>query len=165
MKTIANDLKHSGSQLGIIFKSLERLFDQAIDVKLFTLMELDHDQNIVWRSYSNMPDAYPILGKKSWLRNEWSDIIERQQKTFVANSIEEIAKVFPDSELIRSLGCESCLNLPIFINGKIRGTVNCLHEAGHFTLERVIAAESLKSAGALAFLIAKNIRYRGERDE
>ena len=84
-------------------------------------------------------------------------------KTFVANTIEEIAEVFPDHELIRSLGCESCLNLPIFINGEMRGTLNCLHEAGHYTPERVAAAETLKPAGALAFLLAESIRKQGER--
>ena len=45
----------------------------------------------------------------------------------------------------------------------MRGTLNCLHEAGHYTPERVAAAETLKPAGALAFLLAESIRKQGER--
>ena len=82
----------------------------------------------------------------------------------ISNTIEEIADVFPDHALIKSLGCESCLNLPIVIDGRLRGTLNCLDVAGHYTPERVAAAESLKTAGALAFLLAESIRNQGEKN-
>lgn len=70
--------------------------------------------------------------------------------------------MFPDHELIQSLGCESCLNLPIIINGQLRGTLNCLHNAGHYTPDRVAAAEGLKPAGALALLLAESIRHQSQ---
>jgi GAF domain-containing protein len=76
----------------------------------------------------------------------------------VANSIEEIAAVFSDHELIRSLGCESCLNLPIVVGGIVIGTLNCLDEAGHYTPERVAASETLKQAGAVAFLLNSSLK-------
>jgi hypothetical protein len=44
----------------------------------------------------------------------------------------------------------------------MRGTLNCLHDAGHFTPERVAAAEALKAAGALTFLFTANLRLQGE---
>jgi hypothetical protein len=163
-----NDISVAVAQPGLqpltTYKALERLVDESIGVKLFTLMEVDHNRGVAWRSYSNMPDVYPVLGEKPRAQNRWSDIVDGRRETFVANTIEEIAEVFPDFELIQSLGCESCLNLPIFINGVMRGTLNCLHEAHHYTPDRVAAAESLKTAGALAFLLAENIRYHGENN-
>lgn len=136
------------------FKALERLVDETIGVKLFTLMEIDRERNVARRNYTNMPEAYPTSGEKPRMDNRWSDHVEARQQTFVANTIEEIAGVFPDYELIQSLGCESCLNLPIVVNNEVIGTLNCLNNAGHYTPERVAAAESLKLAGALAFLLA-----------
>ncbi|MEO9517532.1 MAG: GAF domain-containing protein [Paracoccaceae bacterium] len=135
------------------FKALEALVDKTISVKLFTLMEVDNERGVARRNYSNMPNAYATSGEKPISDDAWTQQVQGRQETFVANSIEEIAAVFPDHALIQSLGCESCLNLPIVVNGNVIGTLNCLHDAGHFTPERVAAAESLKQAGALAFLL------------
>jgi GAF domain-containing protein len=135
------------------FKALEELVDKTIGVKLFTLMEVDNLRGVARRNYSNMPGAYATSGEKPIQDNSWTKQVQGRHQTFVANSIEEIAAVFPDHELIQSLGCESCMNLPIVVNERVIGTLNCLHDAGHFTPERVAAAESLKQAGALAFLL------------
>lgn len=136
------------------FQALEQLVSDRIGVKLFTLMQIDHVRGVACRNYSNMPVAYPVSGEKPVQENAWTTQVQGRQETFVANSIDEIAAVFPDHALIRSLGCESCMNIPVVIAGQVRGTLNCLHEAGHYTPARVAAAEELKEAGALAFLMA-----------
>jgi len=141
-----------------VFKALESLVDETIGIKLFTLMEIDYARGVARRNYTNMPAAYPTSGEKPIENNAWTEIIQVRHQTFVANSIEEIAAVFPDYELIQSLGCESCLNLPILISGTVIGTLNCLHQAGHYTPERVSASESLKQHGALAFLADAYVR-------
>ena len=142
-------------QPAAIFAALEAEVQQTIGAKLFTIMEIDRKKGVARRSYTNMPDAYPATGEKPLRQDAWSELVEERQQTFVANNIEEIAAVFPDYELIQSLGCESCLNLPIVVGGQVLGTLNCLHEAGHYTSARVAAANSLKQSGALAILVAK----------
>ncbi len=164
MTEFSTALATADNQPETTYRSLENLVRDTIGVRLFTLMEVDQKRGVVWRSYTNMPDAYPVLGEKPLLQNRWSEIVEGRHETFVANSIQEIAEVFSDHELIRSLGCESCLNLPIVIMGHLRGTLNCLDVAGHYTPERVAAAQSLKTAGAAAFLLAGAIRKQGEEN-
>lgn len=146
------------------FRGLERLVNETIGVKLFTLMALDRQRRVARRNYSNMPEAYPASGEKPMERNSWSIQVEEQQQTFVANTIDEIAAVFPDYELIQSLGCESCLNLPIIVSGHVIGTLNCLHEAGYYTAERVAAAQNLQQAGALAFLLSSTLTARSDHE-
>ncbi len=141
-------------QPNAVFKALERMVQDTIGARLFTLMEINYDRRVVRRNYSNMPEAYPVSGEKPFHENEWTEIVQNRHQTFVANSIEEIAEVFSDHELIRSLGCESCINIPVVIRGQVIGTLNCLHEAGHYTPNRVAASETLKEPGALAFLMA-----------
>lgn len=141
-----------------IFQAIEAEVIKTIGAKLFTIMELDRTKRVARRSYTNMPEAYPATGEKPMRDDAWSAQVEGRHQTFVANSIEEIAAVFPDHELIKSLGCESCLNLPIVVAGQVIGTLNCLHEAGHYTPDRVEAANSLKQSGALALLVASAIR-------
>lgn len=143
------------------FKALERFADETIGVKLFTLMELDRDRGMARRNFSNMPDAYPVSGEKPMQDDSWSEQVLVRQELFVANRIDEIAAVFGDYELIQSLGCESCINIPVVVAGQVIGTLNCLNEAGHFTPERVAAAESLKPAGATAFLLDHWTKGRG----
>jgi len=155
--TDLTDALAANDQPQALFMALEKLVDQTIGVKLFTLMEIDRQRGVARRSYSNHPDAYPVLGEKPIQVNAWTAMVQDRQETFVANSMEEIAAVFPDHELIQSLGCESCLNLPIVVGGHVIGTLNCLHHAGHYTAARVLAANSLIKAGALAFLLSSYV--------
>ena len=76
------------------FEALAQLVQDTIGVKLFTTMVIDRDRNVARRNFTNMPDAYPVSGEKPRHKNRWTDIVEDQHKTFVANSIEEIADVF-----------------------------------------------------------------------
>ena len=142
------------------FEALERLAQETVGAKLFTLMRIDHDRGVAWRSYSNMPEAYPAGGEKPVQDNAWTEQVQGRQESFVANTIDEIAAVFPDHALIRSLGCESCLNVPVVVGGRVIGTLNCLHAAGHYTPARVAAAQALRTGGALAFLVAAHAERR-----
>ncbi len=93
------------------------------------------------RAYSSEPSEYPVSGTKPIYRNRWFDIVHRERRTFVANTIEEIAEVFPDHALIASLGCGSVINLPIVLEGELVATINLLDVAEHYTPERVGLAE------------------------
>ena len=135
------------------FAALETLTKEVIGVKLFTVMTSDTTRHLSERIYSNMPDAYPVSGTKPYNETYWSDIALKQKRTFVANTIEDIAKVFDDHELIKSLGCESVINVPVIVGGEVIATLNCLHEKGYYTEERVKAADALKLPGALCVLL------------
>jgi GAF domain-containing protein len=116
-------------------------------------MTSDRAQRVNARVYSNMPDAYPVSGTKPANETDWSRQVIDEKKTFVANDIEGIAAVFGDWELIKSLGCESVMNVPILLDGEVAGTINCLDVAGHYTPERVAAAEALKLPGLVCLLL------------
>lgn len=150
-----------GDQPEATLQALTRLVDETIGVKLFTTMEIDRARGVARRNFSNMPEAYPVSGEKPLNPNRWSEKVEGRHETFVANTIDEIGEVFPDHELILSLGCESCINIPVVIGGQVVGTLNCLHEAGHYTPERVAASEQLKLPGAVAFLLLASMN-KGE---
>jgi GAF domain-containing protein len=139
------------------FAALGRLTEELVGVKLFTIMTHDAETREASRIFSNMPDAYPVSGKKPANETDWSRQVMGEKRTFVANDIEGIAQVFYDHELIKSLGCESVINVPVIVAGRVLGTINCLHEAGFYTPERVAGAEALKLPGAACLLL--NERY------
>ncbi len=152
----------STAQPKTTFQALDLLVQSTIGAKLFTMTEFDLPRRVARRVYSGMPNVYPVFGEKPLVPNNWTAIVLDRQETFAANTIGEIAKVFPDHELVLSLGCESCLNLPIVIGGRVWGTLNCLDVAGHYTPSRVETAQTLKSAGTVAFLLAKAYRNQGD---
>jgi hypothetical protein len=137
------------------FAALCDLTRALVGVKLFTVMTHDGRKGVASRIYSNMPDAYPVSGTKPANQTDWSRQVIDNKQTFVANDIDGIAAVFSDHELIRSLGCESVINVPIVVAGEVLGTINCLHEAGFYTSDKVEAAEALKLPGAICLLLSE----------
>jgi GAF domain-containing protein len=161
-KKFVSAIAEAGSQPDKAFTALEALTKELVGVKLFTIMTSNTTDKISERIYSNMPDAYPVSGTKPYNETHWSEITLNQKRTFVANTIEEIAEVFGDHELIKSLGCESVINVPIIVNGAVIGTLNCLHEARYYTEERVKAAEALKLPGAVCMLLHAQQKKEGQ---
>ena len=142
-------------QPGAAFDALCRLAQETVGAKLFTVMTFESETGMARRSYSNMPEDYPVSGTKPANETDWSRQVLRDRQTFVANDLEGIRAVFYDHELIDALGCQSVMNLPIVVADRVIGTINCLHEAGHYTDERVAAAEALRLPGAACLLLAR----------
>ncbi len=135
-------------------EALCAMAQRLVGVKLFTTMTFDADTGMARRAWSNMPDAYPVSGTKPANETDWARQVLHRHQVFVANDLAGIRAVFFDHELIARLGCASVLNLPVVIGGRVIGTLNLLHEAGHFTPDRVAAAQALRLPGALCLMLA-----------
>ena len=138
-----------------VFAALEALTRETVGTLLFTAMTHDTEALRSFRIYSGNATAYPVSGWKP-LKPEgpWYQRVIAGKQPFSALTIEEIAVVFPDHELIKSLGCESALNLPAVVAGRVIGTINLLHEKGYYTPARVAAASALLPFATIAFLAA-----------
>jgi hypothetical protein len=109
---------------------------RAIGGRLFTTTVLDRKAGLARRVYTSHPETYPVSGTKPMAQGDWTAQVVERGEVFVANTVAEFAKYFPDHAVIESLGCGSALNIPIK-NNQVIGTVNILDEAGYFTPERV----------------------------
>ncbi len=138
-----------------VFQALRDLACDVLDLRLFTVMTFNLERKVSQRIYTDNPDAYPVGGEKQVMDTACTRSLLVEKKAFVGNTIEDLATVFPDWEKIQSLGLESCLNLPIVVDGKTLGSLNGLSIAGHFTPERIAAAEQLRLPGAATFLLAR----------
>jgi GAF domain-containing protein len=140
-----------------IWAALQALARAAVGAKLFTVMRVDFDKDVAARVHTSDPESYAVSGTKPINRTRWFDIIHVERRPFVANTIEEIAEVFPDHETIRSLGCGSVVNLPVVIADELAGTVNLLHQDHFYTPERIEAAKSLSLPAKAAFLATQRL--------
>jgi len=132
------------------FEALCVLTKATVGAKLFTVMTVDMEAMLARRAYTDDAENYPTSGTKPITINSWFEQVHGRKETFVANTLDDIAKVFPDSELIGKLGCGSVINLPILIEGELVATVNMLHEEGYYTPERVAQAKEILTAPAQA---------------
>ncbi|MDB5505546.1 MAG: hypothetical protein JWR75_184 [Devosia sp.] len=126
----------------VAWQALRELAGHLVGHRLFTVMTVDMAAGLARRAYSDHPVEYPVSGTKPIHHDAWFDIVHGQRRSFVANTIEDIAGVFPDHELIASLGCGSVVNLPVVLAGNLVATINLLDAAGHYTPDRVAAAEA-----------------------
>lgn len=131
-----------------VWKALEELSHATPGHRLFTVMTVDMEAGLARRAYSNNPTAYPVSGTKPIQRNAWFDIVHGQQRSFIANTLADIAEVFPDHQLIGSLGLASVFNLPVVLHGELVATINMLHAADYYTPSRVAAGEALLAVPA-----------------
>jgi len=144
-----------------VWRALKEFSESVVGHKLFTIMTVDNAAGLARRAYTSHPNDYPVSGTKPIRRDQWFDIVHGERRSFVANTIADIAKVFPDFELIASLGCGSVMNLPVVLQGELAATVNMLDAEHHYTPERVAAAEALLAIPAkLCYVLATQFDTR-----
>jgi len=152
MTPLAAAIAEADGQPAAALDALGELAQQVTGARLVTLMTSDPHTREAERIWTNHPAAYPVSGRKPFLPNRWTATVLDRRETFVANDYAGISEVFGDHELIRSLGCESVLNLPAIAGGRVLGTINCLDAAGHFTPDRIAQAEALRLPATAVFL-------------
>lgn len=135
--------------------ALDALVQARLGARLFTVMEFDAATGISRRLWTNAPDVYPVGGEKPLPDNDWTRQVIRDRRAWVANTLDEVAAMLFDHETIASLGCGSALNLPIVVADQVVGTLNLLDVPGHFTPDRLAAADGLRLAGAAVLLRAR----------
>ncbi len=140
------------------FAALEAAMGRVIGHKLFTILVVDPDRCESARIYTNQPAAYPVGGRKPRPENGWAVRLLDQGAPYIGYTADDIRSVFFDHELIRSLGCESVLNLPIRYDGRTLGTINMLHQARWYADRH---AEIGRSFAALAVPAVRLVIARG----
>lgn len=139
----------------VAWGALQALARELVGARLFTIMTVDMEKELAGRVYSSDPVSYPVSGTKPIRYDSWFDVVHKQRRPFIANTIAEIAEVFPDHELIWSLGCGSVVNLPIEIGGTMVGTVNCLDAEHHYDEARLSRLHHLLIPAKLSYMLAK----------
>jgi hypothetical protein len=114
------------------FRAVDAALAATIGHKLFTILIHHPALKQSERFYSNLPDSYPVGGRKPVTDSAWMQRVIFGGEPYIGRTRDDIKEVFYDHELIWSLGCESVLNLPVRWRGQTIGTLNLLHAAGWY---------------------------------
>jgi hypothetical protein len=140
-----------------VFEALRDLINEHVGNRLFTASAYDVSGGRSRRLYSENTAAYPVGGLKPISAGKWYDRVIAGRQIFSSLTIEEIAEVFFDWQLIQSLGCESNLNMPVVVGREVIGTVNLLERTGFYTADRVAAARELLPFATVTLLAAAHL--------
>ncbi len=93
-----------------------------------TLLQLDADQQKARRIYTSAPEAFPLFGTKPLPKGRWTELIVEERIPALFTGTSEIRSTFPDHEKILNNGIQSVLNVPIVLNERCVGSINCLYK-------------------------------------
>ena len=134
------------------FRALEQALATLPGYLLFTVLVHDPVHALQQRYWSNLPDSYPVGGRKPVVDSPWARQVIHAGQPYIGRSAADIRAVFNDHRLIGSLGCESVLNMPVRWDGQTLGTVNLLHRAGYYDGHHLARVRLLAHLAAPAFL-------------
>ena len=143
--------------------SFEQLADdiqQNVGFKLFTVLRVVPPD--VERIYTNMPEAFPLSGRKQMESTPWGDHVIDGGRIWLGRTKKDLQTVFSDHELIASVGCGCCINIPALHEGATLGSLNML-DAEHVYTEAHVekAAQFAERARALFQLHADERATKG----
>jgi len=124
-----------------LFEAIDKALAGTVGHKLFTLLYVAPNRLRVKRLYTNMPKEYPVGGYKEIKSTPWHKRVVEERRPWVGYDAKDIEWAFFDHELIRSLGCESAMNVPVVYSGRLLGTMNLLDRAGHYKESDVTRCE------------------------
>jgi hypothetical protein len=121
-------------QPAALFGALQDAMGDAIGHRLFTVMRHDAVAGRNRRAHTSDAAAYPVSGFKpvNW-DHPWTQRVLVDGTAWVGAGPADIAWAYPDHEKIAAMGLGGAMNLPVRWDGRTLGTVNLLHDAGHFT--------------------------------
>jgi hypothetical protein len=121
-----------GGQPMALFRAVHEVAANTIGFSLFTIMSYDAQREEVARVYTNMPDVYPVGGRKKKHGTPWATRILRDLKPFRAQTPQGIRDAFDDHAVMTGMGLGSILNIPVAYNGVCIGTMNLTHREGWY---------------------------------
>ncbi|MGO4303671.1 GAF domain-containing protein [Cupriavidus sp. RAF12] len=97
----------------------------------------------IQRLWSSDPAAYPVGGKKVKGDTAWTRQLLVRGEVFVGEGDEALAAVFDDIAVIRGLGLNGVVNVPLCAGGHVIGTFNYLAQVDTWTAEDITALSVL----------------------
>ncbi|MET0605200.1 MAG: GAF domain-containing protein [Beijerinckiaceae bacterium] len=134
-----------------LYKWLEDETKRLIGHKLFTLLYVDGAE--VARIYSSNGKAYPVAGRKPMNQTAWAEVVLHGKRPWLGRTMAEIRWAFFDHELIQSLGCGACINVPVIYDAAVIGTMNILDAEGAYDETSVAKVSHLAPLLTPAFLV------------
>jgi hypothetical protein len=136
-----------------LYGRIDSAVKSLVGHRLFTLLVVAEGGREVERIYSSDPVAYPLTGRKPMVPTPWGDHVIKGLQPWHGRTMADIRRTMTgaDHALIESLGCGSCINIPVIVMGRMIGTMNVLDAENAYADEAVAALALFAPLLALPF--------------
>jgi hypothetical protein len=122
----------AGPDPAAAYAAIDALAKRVFDHRLFTVTRSIHATKEVERVYSSNEVAYPVGGRKQKQDTPWGDQVLDRGQVLICHGAAEIEQVFADHALIKSLGVNGMINVPVLYAGRSIATMNMSHAEDYF---------------------------------
>ncbi len=116
------------------FGALCHAMQLLVGYKVLTVLKFDPATFRSLRVFSTEP-TYPTGVWKEHDHGEWTTSVLKEGRPFLAATMSDIRRCFPDAAQIAAAGCGATLGVPTVYKGRVLGSLNLWHESGHFREE------------------------------
>lgn len=117
------------------YKLVAELCRRSFGFRLLTVLQHCPGKADVMRTYSTNPEAYPIGMPKPMGPTPWGRVVLEQGLGWHGEGEAAVRWAFPDAEKILSLGCESCLCVPVLHEGQTLAVLSLNDVGGAYRVE------------------------------
>lgn len=110
---------------------------------LLTINAWQAQGGVIERLWSSDPAAYPVGGRKIKGDTAWTRQLLVRGEVFVGEGDAALAAVFDDIAVIRGLGLNGVVNVPLCQDGSVIGTFNYLAAVQGWTAHEIAALRLL----------------------
>lgn len=135
------------------FQAVDAALKATVGHILFTVLISHHATRESERFYTNMPDAYPVGGKKPITDHPLMKKLLGEGVHYIGYTKADIEWAFFDHQLINSLGCESVINMPVRWQGRTIGTLNLLDRDHAYNEEMIPTVHRIAQLALPAMLM------------
>lgn len=140
------------AQPGATLAALDTALAGAVGHILCT-MQVHHAGGEAERVWSNLPQAYPVGGRKLASAAPRMRELMQHGRPILIRTEDELRASYPDHAGATALGCGSAMNTPLRWQGRTLGQVNLMHRPGWYTEDDLMLVRCFAQLALPAFLI------------
>ncbi|MDM8347182.1 GAF domain-containing protein [Pseudochrobactrum sp. sp1633] len=140
---------NSQSQPHAVFEAFDTVCINLFGRHLLTAFAWTQGSAEVERLYTSHPEHYPKGARKLMGPTPWGALVLEKGRPWLGCNADDIRWAFPDYELILSLGCLSCMNVPIRWKGETLGAVSVLDAEDSYSKDTLLVLNAFSG-----FLVA-----------
>jgi GAF domain-containing protein len=114
------------------FDFVADLLTQRFSPRLMTFFAWSQGSDLCERVWSNNLEKYPVSTGKKMGPTAWGQTVLREKQPWFGEDEAAMQRTFPDHELIKTVGCASCMSVPVVAAGQAIGAISILHVEGTY---------------------------------
>lgn len=131
----AHALGHASTKAGR-WEAISSLLQDLFGHRLFTALVYLKAQRLMGRVHTSDESISPLGGFKATGQGPWSVRVLDQGQCYIGHDEGDIRSVFSEAEALIAHGLHSVLNIPVWFDGEVVGSLNLLsHRAAYDSVD------------------------------